>query len=91
MSVNRGPEATLVNIGRGKVYSPMRDNTKTFFHTDPQFHNGLNNGPIHYPSTTHVVLPPHSTTFISQHKTDNFWKTSGDDTYLLTQTYKSYS
>jgi hypothetical protein len=83
MSFNLYPEATLVNMGRGKMFSPMGDNSKKLFQTDPQFHNGQTRDSVHYPSTTHVVLPPQSTIFRPLHRIDNFWKTSGDNMYPL--------
>lgn len=83
MSFNLYQEATLVNMGRGKMFSPIGDNNKKLFQTDPQFHNGHTRDSVHYPSTTHVVLPPQSTTFRPLHRIDNFWKTSGDNMYPL--------
>ena len=83
MSFNLYPEATLVNMGRGKMFSPMGDNNKKLFQTDPQFHNGPTKDSVHYPSTTHTVLPPQSNTFRPLHRIDNFWKTSGDNMYQL--------
>lgn len=79
MPFNSFPEATLVNMGRGKMFSPMGDNNKKLFHTDPQFHNGLTRDSVHYPSTRHAVLPPQSNVFIPFHRVDNLWKTSGDN------------
>ena len=77
--------ANLVNIGRGKIFSPMGDNTEKLFHTDSQFHNGLNRESVHYPSPTHVVLPPQSTIFRSLYRVDNYWKTSSDNMHPLRQ------
>tara|TARA_Y100000389_G_C16977322_1_gene278573 strand:- start:218 stop:475 length:258 start_codon:yes stop_codon:yes gene_type:complete len=73
------PEPTLVNMGRGKVYSPIGDNKSELHHLDIQQHNGLNNGYVHFPSTSLRVLPPNSTTFRPLHRVDNFLKTSGDN------------
>ena len=83
MPINLCPEATLVNMGRGKTFSPMGDNNKKLFQTDPQFHNGPTRDSVHYPSTTHTVLPPQSNIFRPLHRIDNFWKTSGDNMYPL--------
>lgn len=73
------PEPTLVNMGRCKMFSPMGDNTKKLFHTDPQYHNGQPSESVHYPSTTHAVLPPHSPLFRALHRIGDVWKTSGDN------------
>ena len=83
MPINSCPEATLVNMGRGKIFSSMGDNNKKLFQTDPQFHNGHTSDSVHYPSTTHTVLPPHSNTFRPFHSIDNLWKTSGDNMWPL--------
>lgn len=79
MQFNLFPEETLVNMGRGKMFSPMGDNNRKLFQTDPQFHNGQTTDAVHYPSTTHAVLPPHSTVFRPLYRVDNLWKTSGDN------------
>jgi hypothetical protein len=79
MPVNLCPEADLVNMGRGKMFSPMGDNNKKLFQTDSQLHNGQTRDSVHYPSTTHSVLPPQSTVFRPLHRIDNLWKTSGDN------------
>lgn len=83
MPINLCADAILVNVGRGKMFSPMGDNNKKLFQTDPQFHNGPTRDSVHYPSTTHSVLPPHSTVFKPLHRIDNYWKTSGDNMYPL--------
>lgn len=79
MPLNLCPEATLVNMGRGKTFSPMGDNDKKLFQTDRQFHNGQTRDSVHYPSINHTVLPPRSTVFRQLHRVDNVWKTSGDN------------
>lgn len=79
------PEASLVNMGRGKVFSPIGDNKLGIRQLDIQQHNGLNNGHVHFPSTSLRVLPPNSTTFRPLHRIDNFWTTSGEKMCLLTK------
>lgn len=79
MLLNLCIEASLVNMGRGKMFSPMGDNNKKLFQTDPQFHNEPIKDFVHYPSRTNVVLPPHSNIFRPLHRIDNLWKTSGDN------------
>ena len=79
------PEPTLVNMGRGKVFSPMGDNKLDIRQLDVHQHNGFNTGHVHFPSTSLRVLPPNSTTFRPLHRIDNFWKTSGDNMCPLTK------
>lgn len=83
MPLNLYPEATLVNMGRGKMFSSMGYNNKKLFQTDPQYHNGQTRDSVHYPSPTHTVLPPQSSVFRPLHRVDNIWKTSGDNMYQL--------
>jgi len=78
MSNSFCPKPILVNTGRGKVFSEMGDNKLDIRQLDIQQHNGLNNGHVHFPSTSLMVLPPNSTTFRPLHRIDNFWITSGE-------------
>ena len=80
MPVTSCSEPQLFQYGRGKVFTHIVEN---YTHIDHQPNHVLNKGRVHYPSTTHVVSPPHSTTFRPLHRVDNIWKTSGDNTCLF--------
>lgn len=69
-------EPTLVNMGRGKIYSQTIDTVRSY-HIDERLHNGINNDRVYYPSPSYVVLPPSSNVFKPFHKSDNLWKTTG--------------
>lgn len=79
MPFNLCPKETLVNMGRGKTFSPMGDNKKNPLNIDTSLHNGQTKDNVYYPSPTYAVLPPQSNVFRPFHRVDNIWKTSGDN------------
>ena len=67
-------QASLVNTGRGKVFSPVGDNDKKLSHTDTQFHNGQTRDGVHYPSMTNAESHPGSNaTRLAAHKERDGW------------------
>jgi hypothetical protein len=59
-------QQALINLGRGKIFVDVNIN-KNMSQIDPQLHNGLNKGIVHYPSGTHMLLPPHCNIFRPNH------------------------